>query len=215
MTTTRLSIYNGALLEVGERKLASLSENRESRRALDEAWDGGAVDFCLNAGQWKFAKRSVELAPETSVDPGFGYQHAYAIPDDFIRTCGVFSDEYMQVPLIAYSQEAGYWFSDTSPIYVSYVSNDAAYGGDLTRWPQDFVQYVQAYLASRVIRRLTQDKAEWKTMLQVVKIRLRDAKSGDAMESPTMFPPTGSWVRARLGRNGGRRDRGNRSSLTG
>ena len=39
---TRLQLYNSALLLLGERNLASLSENREPRRLLDHVWDTGA-----------------------------------------------------------------------------------------------------------------------------------------------------------------------------
>lgn len=213
MTTTRLSLYNGALLEVGERPLASLSENREPRRLLDQAWDNGAVDYCLNAGQWKFAKRTVQIAPETSITPDFGYRNAYEIPSDHIRTCAVCSDEYMQVPLLQYQVEGGYWFADVSPIYVTYVSNGASYGGDLARWPQDFVQFAEAYLAYKIVRKLTQDKNEWDTLYKLQKRRLTEAATGDAMESPTTFPPPGSWVMSRVGGMSG--DGGSRGSLVG
>jgi len=215
MTTTRLSLYNGALLECGERDLASLSENREPRRLLDRVWDNGAVDFCLSAGQWRFAKRTLQLAPETSIQPDFGYRNAYAIPDDHIRTTAVCSDEYFNVPLTQYTVEQGFWFADISPLYVSYVSNDTSFGGDLSLWPQEFVQYVEAYLASKIVEKLSQNTAKWEKLYALVKRRKLDAESSDAMESPTSFPPTGSWVLSRVGRSAGRRDRGNRGSLIG
>ena len=37
------------------------------------------------------------------------------------------------------------------------------------------------------------------------------AKSKDAMAGPTTFPAQGAWTRARMGRNSGSRDGGNRS----
>lgn len=215
MTTSRLTIYNNALLECGERELASLSENREPRRLLDRVWDGGAVDYCLGQGLWKFAKRTLELSPESSIAPDFGYQNAYEIPSDFIRTASLSADEYMQTPLLQYTQEQSYWFADVSPIYVSYVSNGASYGGDMSLWPMDFVRYMEAYLASMIIRRLSQNDSDWDRLFKLAAFRLKEARSSDAMESPTAFPPAGSWVSARRGRAAGRYDRGNRGSLTG
>lgn len=210
---TKLSLYNGALLECGERALASLAENRESRRLLDAAWDAGAIDFVLGQGQWTFATRSVEMVATAGVTPGFGYSKAYEKPADHIRTTALCSDEYFSVPLLAYSTEQNYFFADVEPIYLSYVSNDAAYGGDFSLWPAEFVEYVHAYLASKIIKKLNQSNDDFKTLFTLVKKRLLDAKSGSAMEKPTTFPPTGSWVRARLG--GGNRDRGSRSQLIG
>jgi hypothetical protein len=211
---TRLGLYNGALMECGERELLTLSENREPRRLLDRAWDNGLIDYVLGQGQWKFAKLTVELAASTSIEPDFGYRNAYEYPSDHIRTCGVSADEYMNTPLTQYTSERNVWFTEAEPLYVSYVSNDSSYGGDLSLWPGDFCLYVEAYLAHRIVRKLTQDKEDWGRLFKLTKVRLKDAKSSDAMEGPTVFPPTGAWVSARAGR-GSPRDRGNRGSLIG
>ena len=214
--TTKLIVFNGALRMCGERKLASLTENREPRRLLDDEWADGAVDYCLGLGQWKFARRTVEIASSVSVAPGFGYTKAFDIPSDLIRTVALCSDEYLKVPLLDYTQEQAYWFADVDPLYVTYISNDSNYGGNLSLWPQEFVLTVQSYLATKIVEKLTQDNEKHKKVLQLHKMYKADAKSGDAMEGPTAFPPPGSWVSARVGRAGsGRRDRGSRGSLIG
>lgn len=212
--TDRLSLYNGALREIGGRRLASLTEEQESRRALDEAWVG-AVDRCLADGQWRWATRTAQLAPDPDTNPEFGYRLAYLKPTDFVRTTGLYVDEYCNEPLLQYKPEQDYWFTDAEPIYLSYVSNDGAYGGDLSRWPPEFVELVEAYLASRAVRRLTNERTEWERLLQLHKLRLRDAAARDAMEGPTTFPPAGRWLRARLGGSTGRLDRGLRGRLIG
>jgi hypothetical protein len=66
LATTKLSLYNGALRELGSRKLSSLSENRESRRVLDDIWDGGFRDEILESGLWTFAVRSIEIDRDSS-----------------------------------------------------------------------------------------------------------------------------------------------------
>ncbi len=213
--TDRLSLYNGALLDIGERELASLSENREPRRVLNQVWNEGAVDYILGLGQWKFAIRTVQMAPETSIEPEFGYQKAYAIPADHVRTTAVYADEYGNVPLTAYRREAGYIFTDIEPIYLGYVSNDVSYGGDLSTWPMEVVQAMQLYLAHRIVWRLTQNQEKTDRIEKAFRKMERDAKSSDAQEDPTKFPPMGSFTRARVGRTSGRRDRGSRSTLTG
>lgn len=213
--TTRLKLYNGALLELGERELAALTDNTTSRTSLDRVWNSGLIDYVLGQGQWRWARRTSELAPAPAVTPDFGYRLAYEKPTDHVRTCGMFSDEYGQNPLTAYVFEQGYFFSDTEPVYLTYVSNDAQYGGDLSLWPEDFARYVEAYMAARICVRLTQDKGREADLEKKAKKLLLDAKGSDAQEGPTVFPPPGNFVRARLGNAGGRRDRGNRGSLIG
>ena len=46
MATDRLKLYNGALTIIGERSIASLTTNEESRRLLDNQWNDGAVRYC-------------------------------------------------------------------------------------------------------------------------------------------------------------------------
>jgi hypothetical protein len=209
MTTSRLQLYNGGLRLLGERKLASLSENREPRRYMDDAWNDGAVDYCLQSGQWKFAMRSVMLDYSPSVEPGFpGLQYAFDMPSDLVRTAGVFSDEGMQAPLLDIREEGGFWWSNLESIYVRYVSNDEAFGLDFSLWPQTFVKFVESHLASEVAMPLTQNRTKMEDMLAIRQRNLRDALSKDAMQDPTQFPPPGTWTTSRAGNMSGRRTRG-------
>lgn len=214
---TQLSIYNGALREIGERKLATLSDNTESRRLLDGVWNGTEfIRYVLGQGLWKFAKRTKQIFPETGLEADFGYRKAFAKPTDFVRTIALTSDEHLNQPLTTYTEEKGHWFTDIEPIYVAYVSDDVAgYGGDLSVWDEEFVLYVETFLASRIVKRVTQSDTDYDKLHKLAKARLLDARSSNAMEGPTEFPPTGSWVRSRLGSRGGRRDRGNRGGLIG
>jgi hypothetical protein len=217
VTTSRLGLYNGALRECRERKLASLSENREPRRLLDDVWaEGqGLVAFVLQAKQWKFGRRTQMLEPESSVDPVFGYANAFARPDDLCRICAVCEDERLDVPLLHYQYEGGYWYADIDPIYVTYVSSDAGYGGDFSKWPPNFVLWVETHMASLIAGRLTGAKADRNDLLKLAKDRLKTAANTDAMEAPPVFPPTGTFERARMGGRLGMSDRGSRSRLIG
>lgn len=211
---TRLSLYNGALRLLGQGALAGLDEEVESRRLLDGEWQDGLVETCLAAAQWRFATRTVKLAPSTSIEPDFGYRHAYPLPEDHVRTTGVYSDEHQRHPHLAYRFEAGYWFSDLEPIFVAYVSNAPEYGGDPAQWPKGFERFVVARLAEGIALALTGDEKKEQMAFQRSRLRFLEAAATDAMEGPTQPTPAGSWVRARSGgRRGG--DRGSRSRLIG
>ena len=98
MAVSQLSLYNGALTILGERKLSSLTENRETQYKLTDIWDNDAVNRCLQMGQWNFAMRAVQLDASPSVTPSFGYQYAFDKPTDYIRLSGLCTDEYYKNP---------------------------------------------------------------------------------------------------------------------
>ena len=119
--TTKLTIANGALRLLKETSLtqSELTNNsREPARIFNAIWDDGALDACLEAGQWKFAKRMVMLDATTSIEPDDdfgGYQYAFTKPDDFIRICGMWADERQITPLSDYREEAGFWVASRRP----------------------------------------------------------------------------------------------------
>lgn len=154
MSTSRLKLYNGALMYCGTRAIASLTVNEEPRRLLDEIWDDGGVRWCLEQGQWRFAMRTSTFTYDTNVTPDFGYRRAFAKPSDWVATSAVCSDEYFNTPLLQYADEAGYWFADIDDIYVKYVSDHADFGGDMSLWPASFTEFVKAYFASRIVHKL-------------------------------------------------------------
>ena len=221
--TDRLRIYNGALLLCGERALASLSENTEPRHLLDLVWNDEGARYCLEQALWHFAMRSSELDYNPSLEPGWGYARGFDKPDDWVATAGVFSDERLTNPLLSYADEINYWFADETVIYVQYVSDDAAYGLDLGKWPSSFTDYVKAYFAGRIVHRLPGSAEKREFLLGPagredkghVNRTLLIAKNKAAMTKPATFPARGSWVAARHRGQGFRRDGGSSTQLIG
>jgi hypothetical protein len=217
---TRLGLYNLALGSVlGERQLASLSENRAPRRYLDVAWNGppGAVTTLLSMGQWRFAQRTVKMDADAGLTTGFGYRYAFAAPTDLVRTTRLCADEFFNVPLETYEEENGIYYAAITPFYLSYVSNDTNYGGDLSKWPPNFVQFAKHWLAEQILASLTGNKTDRAELAKETQTLLTRAQATDAMEQATKYPPSGTWVNARMrGRSsGGWSDRGSRSQLIG
>lgn len=197
--TTQLSLYNGALRLLKERHLTAgevAGNTREPARVLNAVWDDGAVRACLEAGQWKFATRTAMLEADPGIEPDFGYQFGFVKPEDMVRPCGVWQDESMRQPLRTYRYEGGLYFASLEVIFVSYVSDDAAYGLDYSLWPENFKQYVHAYLASHVAGPLTE---LGQSMIGLCEKLAADANALDAMTDPSKDLPTGSWANARLG----------------
>lgn len=215
MSTSQLSLYNGALRVLGQSKLSALTDAVENRYLLDGVWDENLRDDVLSHGNWNFAIRAIESEYDTSVSsPEFGFQRAFTKPTDWIRTTQLASDEYFVHPLtdLEFYDEQGYWWSDLETLYVRYVSNDTSYGYDLSLWPQSFIRYVEAYfalqIAPKVLDRLGVSDLEKKTHRLLL-----NALSKDALNEGAKFHPPSGWASAR--RSGPRGDLGSRRRLIG
>lgn len=215
MATSRLAIYNIALLAIGERKLDSLDEDRQPRRDCDEVWTRGtgAIKYWLEQGHWNFAMRAVKLDKSTSVVPEFGYSFAFQIPDDFVRLNMVSADERFNWPLMNYEIEGGYFYCDVDPLYLRFVSDDEDWGADLSKWPETFTLWAGTWMGKEIAPRSKNEIDEEKLDRKVNRL-LVDARSKDCSMEPPRFSPLSSWAQARFGRHY-RRDRGLRNKLIG
>lgn len=200
MAITQLSLYKDALKEIGGRSLSSLTEDRKSRRALDDAWDNGElINSCLEVAQWAFATRTARLDYDPDISPDFGFAYAFEKPDDYVQTVAVATDEYFQCPLTDFSDEAGYWFADVEELYVKYISDDASYGNDMTKWPPSFKDFVVKSLAASACYQLTHSTSrEEKLENKVERARIK-AIGKDAIKKPASFMPMGRFQQARVG----------------
>lgn len=224
--TTRLKLYRAALRLCGAESIADLSEDIEPRRLLDEVWDDNGVRKCLEMGSWDFALRTLRLDFDVSNTPSFGYRRAFSKTEDWVTTTKICSDEFFQAPLTRYVDEVGFLYSDLDEMFVQFVSDDAAFGSDLTKWTGSFVEYAEAFFAAKIVHRLTSDKDRVLFLLGrdgsgeksgYMHEKLRTARSKDAQQSPAKFLPRGTWTRARGGggHGGPFGDQGTSGSLTG
>jgi len=212
---SKLSVYNGALLAIGERKLGSLTEDRASRRRLDTVFDGDTgIVYCLQQSMWNFAMNTVELTFSPSVTPAFGFRYAFDKPTDWVRTALVSDDEQFCNKRFQFEDQAAYWYADSDPIYVKYVSKDTQFGLDLSLWPANFTNYVEHYFASKIVKATTNSTTDSEALEAKVERLLRRARGTDAMDESPKFIPPGTWSQARRG-GGGRGDGGNTGSLIG
>jgi hypothetical protein len=205
-TPTQLSLYNGALLLLGQGTLASTSDDILSRRVLDSVWNRNAINYCLRQGAWNFAIRTIKAEYDAAISPDFGFPYAFAKPSDWLKTAVVASDDRFQNKLIGsqFRDEAGYWWADMTELYIRFVSNDSDYGTNYSKWPPDFERFVEAYLAKMAGPRITGVSAERLKIAEIEYDKFESqAKSADAAEDAPGFPPNGSWVRSRVGRRRG------------
>lgn len=197
--TNKLLLYKGALAHLRERTIASLSENREPKRVLDDVYDE-VVAYCLERKFWNFSYRSIQLDADANVTPAFGPLYAFTIPTDWIRTRKISANPNFDPPLEQVLEEAGRWYTNITPIYVQYNSNDVQYGMNLGKWPTSFVEYVELRLAVKAAGRIT-NKDELlqgpQGLLKMEERAYKIANANCAMNEAVGFKPLGSWVRSR------------------
>ncbi|MCK1501500.1 hypothetical protein [Bradyrhizobium sp. 188] len=202
----KLAIYNMALGHLLEGSIASLSESTEKRRVLDTFWNN-AVGICLEKTFWKFAKRTVSIDASSTTEPAFGFTQAFKIPADWVRTDEMSAYEQLSPPLIDVRQEAGYWYANVTPLFISYVSKDPLYGFNIGAWPETFVDFVALEHACKACKRITGSAALLQGpdgLLRQRQKAMREAMGNDAQNDPIKFPPQGSWVSSRRGFRVGR-----------
>lgn len=197
--TDKLSLYNGALRDLGQRSLTSLSENRESRRMLDDVWNDGAQQTILELGWWKFATRTVQLSFNPSFTGPFGYRYQFTRPTDYVRLGAFASDQYLRGTIDDYVSEGGFFYCDVNPIWMAYVSNDPAFGLNYAIWPGTFNQFAEAWLANEAAARFKKTAAERTELENALTKAKHDALSKDAAEGPVKKMRISGWGRARMG----------------
>ena len=150
-------------------------------------------------GFWKFAMRTVEIEPTSDAAPEFGYNYAYARPDDWMATYNISADERFSTPLDDYNDEGEYIFCDVEPLYLRYVSNADDAGGNITNWPRSFVSYVELSLAYATALNITGSGETRETARKEAEKAKMQAKGKDAMRGAPGRIPEGTWVRSRDG----------------
>ena len=142
------------------------------------------------------------MAYDPDVTPGFGFTRAFRQPEDLVRLNALSADGYFGRPLLGYLDEAGFWYADLDTVYVSYVSDDPTYGGDLSRWPASLAEAAARWIAAVAAHGFNKAETQIQRMEAAAERAFIVARNRDVMNQPTRFAPPGSWSRARYGRYG-------------
>lgn len=191
---TKLQVYNHALLLMKERRLASLTEDRESRRILDEFYDQ-VLQFCIEQGMWKWAMKRDSLTQQGSGLYGFTYR--FDKPSDFIHLFSASEASDFDPPLVYnFVDEGAFFYANSTPLYIRYTSNATNRGLDLARWPQGFTEFVCSELASWAAFSITGDPRIAQFLEQRAKVKMANALSLHALTALPGHLPMNAEARA-------------------
>lgn len=183
MAASKLSLYNTALLILGERRLETLYENREPRRVLDEFYSAGAIDYCLELAKPRFALKSAALSTPV-VSSVHGLDYVYTLPTDYLTTIesgSFFYDNLFQNAVTRYLIEARTVATEVpTNLYVRYICNSRA----MSDWTSSFERVVSAYLAFVCAPRINPTKQA------VAEARFKDAlETAVLVDGTRLVPP--------------------------
>lgn len=197
MSTTKLEVYNRTLDLIGVKRLETVTVDRDARFALDAEY-AFSLQYCLEQGMWVFAMRTAAPSAASLPTLDYGLTNAFTRPADCVHTYLLGSSKSFS-PILEDAVEAdGFYIARTTPIYARYVSNDAAYGGDLTRWTNVFADYFCAVLASSVAYQLTREAKAVEFVENLAMRRLAQARLTDSMLASVGILPYNALARREL-----------------
>jgi hypothetical protein len=179
---SQLSLYNAALRHLGQRKLSATTDDVEARYVLDDEYSTALV-YCLRQGTWNFALEENSIASASATGSSTGYTYKFAKPADWVRTRDISGAAAFDPPLTDFVDMAGYWYANTiTTLYVRFVSSTP--GILVANFPSDYAEYVSAYLAWLVYRKVTGANVEERAIFAetVLDPALRMALANDALD---------------------------------
>lgn len=204
---TDTSIVNIALAAVAGDRITALDDGSENANRASDIY-ADLRDDMLRGHPWNFATLRVKLARSAST-PIFGFDYAYTLPSDWLRTLSVHDDdEGLSIPI--YRDETlgteRSIYSDSTDIYLRYVAQIT----DANKMPPDFRRALSMALARDLAVPLANSNTLRDAMDKAAKLALAKAKGSDAQDSPPERFPESSWVTVRQGWGGSPFDPRNR-----
>lgn len=195
----RTTAINWALVKLGLPTVTSEDDQSENARKARLIFDVVAkAEFRKNA--WSFAITRVALAANTA-SPVFGYQYAYDLPTDCLRTVTI-GEVYSFNLGMGYSTDDAPYFieskqvltDDAGPLYIRYIKSYVATPG---QWDDTFGEAFACALARELCNTLSK-VANRKTDMNNDYLRaIREAKRCNAIEQAPQNRSEETWTISR------------------
>lgn len=203
---TKIEIVNLALTMFGHRRLASLSAENDTARAVNAVYTPTLLEV-LEARDWTFARKQEALALIAEVDsdgvqPVQGYDYLYAMPNQCVKVRRVFLDGQAHSTVQDQSQKQNFEEVEDPTSHVTAIATDVedAYCyftskvEDVARFNPAFVKCLAAALASELCLPLTQDRNLAAGMMSLYQQRLSEASRISAGRENPKNPRTSGYI---------------------
>ena len=186
MSTTELSICNDALIEVGADTIASLSDNNDKARTLNEQYNKHRRHL-LYSHPWNFSIKRVEVSADVT-NPEFKWAKRFALPADCLR-------------VLETSEDPNEWHVEGRFIVANCESLKIAYISDITNaahFSEGFAKALALKLAASVAYKFTQSTTLKDELEKKYLRELSFARSFDAQESVGDRVYADNWLNSRF-----------------
>lgn len=161
---TKLSLYNGALQLLGERRLLTDTDDVSTRYDLDALYDTDAVDYCLEIVKPRYSTLFAEITGQApGVQTDFDFQ--IDLPVDFIALWvdiegrpAVYQDGRAESPITRFIREGDHLHMDVAVPWIRYVISHT--DPQLALMPPSFAKVVSAYMARELAWKYDPDSEE-------------------------------------------------------
>lgn len=182
-----VDISNGALIRVGAEMINSLSEEKKEANICDNRLPFG-TDLILRKHPWSCVRKRVELA-QLAETPAHGYDYFFELPSDWLRLVSLNND-----PDLDYHIEGHKIATDSSTLDLVYCYRPDNYGS----LDAEVINVLIHWLAWDIAYALTQSNTLSKRMKEEYDMALREAKSTNAKENPSLVLDTRLWAESSI-----------------
>lgn len=172
--TTDVEICSAALVLVGDKPIASMTESTSRARDAAALYPI-AVRATLRSHPWNCATRRVILSPDFEA-PEFGWRFRFQKPGDWLRTIAVGEDGFE----VDHKMEGPWILSNDDPMRLRYVWHNRVE----STWDSLLVEAVTLTLAAKLAKPVAGSDSTRDTLLNELSALMKQARAIDGQEDP-------------------------------
>jgi hypothetical protein len=169
-----VSICNAALQLLGDKVIASLSENTSRATLCNSLYTQARADI-LRAHPWNCLVTRATLAPTTDTAPG-GWGYVFNLPGDWLRTLNVGEEDGVPED---YVMEGRKIFANSATLYLRYLANKSE-----GNWDAHLVDVLTKRMAADLAYPITKSASMVELREKKLAQAMQQAKSVDGQENP-------------------------------
>ncbi len=190
MAASEVSICNSALTLLAANRITVLGDDTSVESMMCDDLYEEAVKEVLEAGDWSFATKRVQLSAITEAP--LGYNKQSLLPGECIRVLGVWNSESFDIRG-NYAKEGRYILTDFSPIFVKYIR----YVDDPSQFSPLFVRAVYTNLAQKMCVPLTENQKRARALMEEAIGYLGEAATMDGLQGTQERFKSDAFIRVR------------------
>ncbi len=190
-------VINVALRLVGASPIISRDDGTTPANTVDDLYDEVRDDL-LRSHPWNFATKRVQLA-ESATAPTFEFDHAYALPNNWLRTISVHDNDAGHSTILFREEQVANQrviVTSSDEVWLRYVAEV----DDPNLMTADFRRALATALARDLAIPLASSNTLRDQLSTEASRTLARARSSDALGAFPELRPRGSWAASRGGR---------------